>query len=124
MVGGLSRRGFLGVTAGAAVAATGLRGGSWPKGRGDDAWLVEPRRFYSHRGRLALTLEAQERDVFVAGRIRKAIVYNGSFPGPTLVADPGDQIMVRLVNALPDSTNLHTHGFHVSPSRMPMRGLS
>lgn len=116
MVGGLSRRGFLGVTAGAAVAATGLRGDSWPKGRGDDAWLVEPRRFYSHRGRLALTLEAQEREVFVAGRIRKAIVYNGSFPGPTLVADPGDQIMVRLVNALPDSTNLHTHGFHVSPS--------
>jgi len=116
MVGGLSRRGFLGVTAGAAVAATGLRGGPWPKGRGGGGWLVEPRRFYSHRGRLALTLEAEEREVFVAGQIRKAIVYNGTFPGPTLVADPGDQILVRLVNALPDSTNLHTHGFHVSPS--------
>ena len=53
--------------------------------------------------------------MFVAGAKRKAIVYNGSFPGPTLVADPGDRIFVRLVNRLATPTNLHTHGFHVAP---------
>ena len=51
----------------------------------------------------------------MAGERREAIVYNGSFPGPTLVVDPGDRISLKLVNRLEDPTNLHTHGFHVSP---------
>ena len=51
----------------------------------------------------------------MAGQLRKAIVYNGSFPAPTLVVDPGDRIALTLVNRLADATNVHTHGFHVSP---------
>jgi len=78
-------------------------------------WLVEPPRIYSRRGVLSVTLEPEEREVFVAGAVRKALVYNRSFPGPTLVADPGDRLQVRLVNRLPSATNLHTHGFHVAP---------
>ena len=70
-------------------------------------------------------------------------VYEGSFPGPTLRIRPGDTLRVNLVNnleTLPEGlpanspfkcaplaghastehastcdTNLHTHGFHVSP---------
>lgn len=80
------------------------------------ATLREPPRLHSRDGRLSVTLYAEEREVFVAGRLRKAIVFNGSFPGPTLVADPGDRIEVKLVNRLADPTNLHTHGFHVSPA--------
>jgi FtsP/CotA-like multicopper oxidase with cupredoxin domain len=78
-------------------------------------WLREPLRLQSRGGVLALTLEAAEREVFVAGTLRKAIVYNGRLPGPTLVVDPGDRIALTLVNHLYDATNLHTHGFHVSP---------
>lgn len=70
--------------------------------------------------------------------------YNGNIPGPTLRVNPGDQLRLMLYNNLPpnppppqagstsvdycnnpnmdsnphcfNSTNLHTHGLHVSPS--------
>ncbi len=113
----LTRRHFLNLAAGAALSAGGVDRLADGAARAVDwrSLLREPRRLYSRRGRLALTLEADEQEVFVAGQLRKAIVYNGSFPAPTLVVDPGDQIAVRLVNRLADATNLHTHGFHVSP---------
>src|SRR5215471_21075975 len=69
--------------------------------------------------------------------------YNGNVPGPTLMVDPGDQLKLVVANNLPpnppppspgqtsvdycnnmnmdsnphcfNSTNLHTHGLHVSP---------
>jgi FtsP/CotA-like multicopper oxidase with cupredoxin domain/peroxiredoxin len=47
--------------------------------------------------------------------------YNGGLTGPTLVANPGDTLFIRLINNLPlsssslNTTNLHTHGLHVSP---------
>jgi FtsP/CotA-like multicopper oxidase with cupredoxin domain len=105
--GPLTRRRFLSVAAGAALTSWG-----WDRGR---PLLREPRRLRSRGGRLRLTVRAEEREAVVAGRMRKAIVYDGSFPGPTLVVDPGDRIDLRLVNRLPEATNLHTHGFHVSP---------
>ena len=56
--------------------------------------------------------------------------YNGAIPGPTLRASAGDTLAVTLVNTLadvanaddvamntfrtPNTTNLHTHGLHVS----------
>lgn len=59
-------------------------------------------------------------------------VYEGLLPGPTLRVKPGDVMNIRLINNLPPnpdvppinpllphqiySTNLHTHGLHVSPS--------
>ncbi len=57
--------------------------------------------------------------------------YNQKLVGPTLRAKPGDKLRVRLINRLPtepahsgshnshhewNTTNLHTHGLHVSPS--------
>ena len=42
--------------------------------------------------------------------------YNGSVPGPRLEIRPGDQVRIRFVNRLPEVTNLHFHGLHVSPS--------
>jgi FtsP/CotA-like multicopper oxidase with cupredoxin domain len=62
--------------------------------------------------------------------------YNGGLVGPTIRVRPGDTLFVNLTNNLPDpdpscpagpikdhnkpncfnSTNLHTHGFHVSPA--------
>ncbi len=46
----------------------------------------------------------------------KARVYNGSFTGPTLFVNPGDLLRVTLVNRLSEPTNLHFHGFHVTPA--------
>ncbi|HZB76859.1 MAG TPA: multicopper oxidase family protein [Solirubrobacteraceae bacterium] len=113
---GWTRRGFLGVAAGAALTAGGLPGPSRFRGaRADGDTLREPPRLHSRDGLLRVTLRAEEREAFVAGQLRKAIVYNGSFPGPTLVVDPGDRLEIELVNRLEEPTNLHTHGFHVSP---------
>ena len=57
---------------------------------------------------------------------------NVSVPGPTIIARPGDELVIRLTNSLPketidtsqvedsfrqfDTTNLHVHGLHVSPA--------
>ena len=57
-------------------------------------------------------------------------VYNNSVPGPTLQVYPGDRLRIKVMNVMEDShtgatllntyrmpnfTNLHTHGLHVSP---------
>jgi FtsP/CotA-like multicopper oxidase with cupredoxin domain len=56
------------------------------------------------------------------------LTYNGYFPAPTIRIKKGDQVSLNLVNSLPfttsknilghtrNMTNLHTHGWHVSPS--------
>ncbi len=60
-------------------------------------------------------------------------MYNGTSPGPTFQIDPGDSLDIELVNELPalhddcaenanrfhglNTTNLHTHGLHVSPTK-------
>jgi len=65
---------------------------------------------------LAVTLDAQVSGVEVGGRRVSTLVYNGQFPGPTLRMKAGDDLRVGLVNNSGGGTNLHTHGFHVSPS--------
>ncbi len=56
----------------------------------------------------------------VAGRKVLTRVYNGMYIPPTLRVLPGDTLNLRLVNELEDplteSTNLHTHGWNVSPA--------
>jgi FtsP/CotA-like multicopper oxidase with cupredoxin domain len=104
----MSRRGFIGLGAGAALGAL-LPGVA----RAVDA-LREPPVLCSRNGLLRVTLTAERRRCVVAGEEREVVLYNGTLPGPTLVADPGDRIEVRLVNRLDEPTNLHTHGLHVS----------
>lgn len=55
------------------------------------------------------------------------LTYNGQYPGPTIRARSGDIVRLNLTNNLPSGgtnipghhpnghTNLHTHGWHVSP---------
>jgi suppressor of ftsI len=106
--------------------------------------LVEPEVRTSRDGLLDTTLTASVMKVPVAGGTAIMRVYEGSFPGPTLRIRPGDTLRVNLVNDLGTlpaglpagnpfvcaplgshasgehattcDTNLHTHGFHVSPS--------
>lgn len=78
--------------------------------------LIEPKRIKSNGGQLNVTLEAKPTMLPFEGSKRWALTYNGTFPGPTLVAKPGDIINVTLKNSTNQTTNLHTHGPHVSPS--------
>ena len=59
-------------------------------------------------------------------------MYEGTVPGPTLRLKPGDVLRIKLINDMPpnrdpepidhslphqfNTTNLHSHGLHVSPS--------
>lgn len=64
---------------------------------------------------LDTTLRASVGRVLINHRRVTATTYDGSFPGPTLVICAGDHLVVHLQNDLSEPTNLHTHGFHVSP---------
>ncbi len=77
--------------------------------------LREPRELRSHDGVLRATLPVDESEVGVAGARVRGKVYDRSFPGPTLRVRPGDTLELQLVNHLGEPTNLHEHGFHVSP---------
>ena len=109
--------------------------------------LKEPQRLVTSGGKLDVTLTAATSTVTIGGRRVTSQVYNGQFPGPTLVVDPGDQMNVLLRNRLPADylaygasaknpppqfpgqpyagytqplgqlTNLHVHGLHVSPNK-------
>ncbi|MGD9891067.1 MAG: multicopper oxidase family protein [Dehalococcoidia bacterium] len=107
--------------------------------------LTQPEVRTSRDGLLDTTLTTSVQPVAVAGRTAIMSTYEGSVPGPTLRVRPGDRLRINLVNnleQLPDGlppsnpflctvpdrmrndpdpettcdTNLHTHGFHVSPS--------
>jgi FtsP/CotA-like multicopper oxidase with cupredoxin domain len=59
-------------------------------------------------------LEARETTWEIApGRTVSAWGYQGSVPGPTIVANVGDTIVARLVNNLPEPTVIHWHGLRL-----------
>lgn len=90
--------------------ATGPSHGSAASGRP----LPQPKVLRSSGGTLEVTLTAGV-GASVAGQETEALAYNGTVPGPTLQVRPGDTLRVLLRNELGMSTNLHTHGLHVSP---------
>ena len=122
----ISRRsalGLLGAGSAAAVLAgcgMGMGGGSTtvknssPGGTPGDP-LVSPQVLRSANGLLEVELTAAATKLPWGNGERYALTYNGSVPGPTLRARPGDTLRVTLNNRLGQTTNLHTHGLHVSP---------
>lgn len=59
-------------------------------------------------------LEAQSgTTTFADGIASQTLGYNGSYLGPTLVMNRGDDVRVHLQNSLDESTTLHWHGMHV-----------
>ncbi len=75
----------------------------------------EPKVIRSHRGRLTATFRVEEGRFEVGGVRVRGKSYQGTFIGPTLRVMPGDTIELHVVNRLGEPTNLHEHGFHVSP---------
>lgn len=43
--------------------------------------------------------------------------YNGSIPGPTIQVFPGDYVIIRVINKLPEATSVHWHGLDI-PNNM------
>lgn len=78
--------------------------------------FLKPKDVWSKDGILRTTLIAAYDVGKVDGRPVTAMLYNGSLPGPTLHVYPGDRIELNLINHLNETTNLHFHGFHVSPA--------
>jgi suppressor of ftsI len=81
--------------------------------------FFQPRVIASHDGVLRATLVAKAGTALVNGRpVRGMMTIDGTYPGPTLVAQPGDEVELTLVNKLPLPTNLHFHGFRVTPANI------
>jgi FtsP/CotA-like multicopper oxidase with cupredoxin domain len=59
-------------------------------------------------------LEAREtRWEATAGHSIPGYGFNGQVPGPTIQAEVGDTLVVRLANSLPEPTTIHWHGLRV-----------
>src|SRR5262245_15825716 len=80
--------------------------------------FVQPPVIKSVNGVLTATLTEKVGPATVGDTaVTNAWTYNGSYVGPTLMVYPGDLLDLTIVNDLPagQTTNLHTHGLHVSP---------
>lgn len=78
-------------------------------------------------GVVEVNVEAQMAQVNVNGTLANLMTFNGAFPGPTIRVRKGDLLHLNYRNGLPattatnllghrrNRTNLHTHGWHVSP---------
>ena len=67
-----------------------------------------------------VSVELEAREVsweFSPGRSIRGFAFNGEVPGPTIEANVGDTIEVRLKNSLPQATTIHWHGIRV-PAEM------
>lgn len=49
----------------------------------------------------------------VHGKTTAVFAYNGHVPGPTLVVNEGDRVIVHFRNDLPEATTVHFHGLHL-----------
>jgi FtsP/CotA-like multicopper oxidase with cupredoxin domain len=78
--------------------------------------LTEPEVRASVDGVLETSLTAAFGPVMVNGQPKVSRVFDGLYPAPTLKVKPGETIRLKVTNELDDVTNVHTHGFHVSPS--------
>lgn len=78
--------------------------------------LPEPAEFVSENGVLKATLNVTRGPVTIGSEEVIGTTYNGTYVGPTLRLKPGDRLELTVVNELPEITNMHFHGLHVSPS--------
>lgn len=93
--------------------------------------FAEPEVRHSADGELKTSLTVRYAYRNVGGYRLFLRTYEGTSPGPTLRVKPGDTLRIKLINDLPpnrelspedkatphqfNTTNLHTHGLHVSP---------
>lgn len=92
----------------------GCGGGGGSKPAGPE--LTNPPVIASENGVLRTTLTIEAATQTVAGEeVTFPELYNGVYIPPTLHAEPGDQVELRLRNFGYQSTNFHYHGLVVTP---------
>jgi len=117
------------LVAGMAGPAPGLPPGRSPLGLADD--LPNPPELKSLDGRLQARLHMGVTTVQLPSGPAALRIFNDSLPAPTLRLAPGDTLEVAFENRMPanpdrgqmvantpnrfNTTNMHFHGFHVSP---------
>jgi FtsP/CotA-like multicopper oxidase with cupredoxin domain len=86
-------------------------------------------------GVVDVSIDARVATASVNGAPASLLTYNGSFIAPTIRANPGDVVNLRFKNSLPyttqtnilghvkNVTNVHVHGWHVSPGNDAMTGI-
>jgi suppressor of ftsI len=77
--------------------------------------LVPPRVLRSSNGRLTVDLEAAPGNHLLGGWRFDGMFYNRRYLPELWRVLPGDELVVRFRNRLPEMTNLHFHGLNVSP---------
>lgn len=107
----LDRRHLL-AAAGLALIGTGARSALPVLGEQE---FPTPAEYASKDGLLSTTVTVTREAVVLNGEPIVGTLYNGAFVGPTLRVRPGERLELLLVNQLPELTNLHFHGLHVSP---------
>jgi FtsP/CotA-like multicopper oxidase with cupredoxin domain len=90
---------------------------------------VEITNLSTEPGVIEVNIDAKIAPIDIDGKKVDLMTYNGLFPQPTIRVKKGDLLRVNFKNSLPERmeesvlegaernvTNLHTHGWHVSPS--------
>jgi FtsP/CotA-like multicopper oxidase with cupredoxin domain len=77
--------------------------------------LSNPAEIASENGVLAASLTVAPGEVTVGRRHVRTVLYDGQYMPPLLRVQPGDRIRLHLVNQSTWPTNLHYHGFNVTP---------
>jgi CopA family copper-resistance protein len=72
----------------------------------------------------AFDLQIGTMPVDFTGRTRQAVVVNGLLPGPTLRMREGDDVVLRVRNALPVQTSIHWHGILLPAGMDGVPGIS
>lgn len=114
----LTRRQMLLLTGGGVVAGALVASRSTAFARHAGGPFPPLRRLRQRRpaaGIVEADIVAAPRAVQTGGGRARLWTYDGSFPGPLLRVREGDHVRLRFTNALPEETNLHLHGLHISP---------
>ena len=121
---------------GAPVAGMMMGGGGGGGGGGTpttgEVFRDPPLAQLTRNGNIVETsIVPQRAQATIAGQTVTMMLYNGSYPAPTIRVKSGDILRVNFTNNLPQNaditgtnvlgkdmsiTNLHTHGWHVSPA--------
>lgn len=76
--------------------------------------VLEPVRSEGGRDYYEITMRAARASI-LPGKSTPIWGYNGRFPGPTIKARAGREVVVRQINRLRIPTTIHLHGAHVRP---------